>query len=313
MLNDLQAQDNPVVVAIGGVEYSGYSAQSQTTNGFFNLFYGGPTTKGFSGWGRIRLTSAPQQATNGVESLISSPSGLTTYDYSNVGQVLDFVAGGAYKLSENWQFVVGFGAVTPLSSQKTPITFVAPSPNTNECTQLVNRFSPAQGYNPGLALNTGASPTTCLAGGYGYVAFSNEDRSSFLLKYGAGFRTTLPSPLSSSQKNGDSTDPYAVLDTTIGRDESVTGGKLHRLVFKFDAVLPIPTSANSSWLYLFGSAYIRMSSSQTLAPLFLAAPPNTVTVPSPSVFVLPLRQPNRDYYRIGVGLNINELFKGLNK
>jgi hypothetical protein len=51
-----------------------------------------------------------------------------------------------------------------------------------------------------------------------------------------------------------------------------------------------------------------LQSNQNLPPLILQTPPTTVTVPSPTVIVLPLRQPNRDYYRIGVGLNINQLW-----
>lgn len=48
-------QNNAVAVLIGGVEYSGYSAQSQTTNGFLSLFYQGPFYHGVSGWERSDL------------------------------------------------------------------------------------------------------------------------------------------------------------------------------------------------------------------------------------------------------------------
>jgi hypothetical protein len=62
-----------------------------------------------------------------------------------------------------------------------------------------------------------------------------------------------------------------------------------------------------SWLYLFGSAYMRLAKNQNYSPLILNTATG-VTVPSSTVTVLPLEQPNRDYYRLGVGLNINQLF-----
>ncbi len=312
--NELVVKSPAVLILIGGVEYSGYSAQSQTTNGFLNMFYRGPVTHGFSGWGRIRLTSAPQAATNGVVSVISNPTGLTTYDYSNVGQVFDYVFGPEKQIGKNWSIVGGMGATTPLSSQNAPITFVVPQAGTVECSQLVMRFSAANGYYPALSLNTAANPTTCLAGGppggYTDIAFANQDRSSFLLKYGAGLRTTYPWTFGTCNgASGSCSIAYAALDASLGQDASVTGGYLRGLVFKLDGILPIPTGS-SSWLYLFGSSYVRLHHNENFAPLILATPPTTatVTVPSPSVFVLPLRQPNRDYYRIGVGLNINQLW-----
>jgi hypothetical protein len=307
--NELVVKSPAVLIMIGGVEYSGYSAQSQTTNGFLNMFYRGPVSKhGFSGWGRIRLTSAPQAATNGVVSVISNPTGLTTYDYSNVGQVFDYVFGPEWQIGKNWSIVGGVGATTPLSSQNAPVTFVAPAAGTVECTELVSRFSAANGYSPSLALNTATTPTTCLAGGYTDIAFANQDRTNFFLKYGAGLRTTYPWTFGTCNgTSGSCSTAYAALDISLGQDASVTGGYLRGVVFKLDGLLPIPTGS-SSWLYLFGSSYIRLQSNQNLPPLILQTPATTVAVPSPTVIVLPLRQPNRDYYRIGVGLNINQLW-----
>ncbi len=293
--------NKPYVVLIGGVEYGGYSSQAQTTDGFLNIFYSGPrSTSGFSGWGRIRLTNAPQTATNGVVSVISNPTGLTTYDYSNVGQVLDYVFGPSWKIprTKGWDIIAGFGAITPLSSANAPVVFLAPAPGTQNCSTLVSRFSSGMGYSPGLVMAPAGS-STCLAGGYTAIAFTNQDRSNFLMKYGAGVRT--------SYKFGP--NAWGTADATLGQDASVTGGYLRGVVFKVDADIPIPTGS-SSWLYLFGSAYMRLHSNENLPPLILQSPPQSapVTVPSPTVFELPLRQPNRDYYRIGAGLNISQLW-----
>ena len=316
----LRDSSRAVAILIGGVEYSAYSAESQTTNAFLNIFYAGPVTHGFGGWGRIRLTSTPQQATNGVVSVLSSPTGLTTTSYSNVGQAFDYVFGGSKKLADNWSVIAGAGATTPLSSQSVPVTFVAPPPGTVECNQLVTRFSASQGYNPSLSLNTAPGATTCLAGGYTDVAFANQDRSSFYFKYGAGFRTSYPWKTGNCDGTASATDnsgnnnsqqkcstAYAALDAVIGQDAAVTGGKLHGFVFKMDGILPIPTGTYS-WLYLFGSSYIRLQHNMDYPPLLLQSPSAPVTVPNPSVIVLPLKQPNRDYYRMGVGINVNQLW-----
>ena len=298
----------PTSIIVAGVEYSGYSSQSQTTDGFFEMFYQPPAVHGWTGWARIRLTSAPQPATNGVVSVISNPTGLTTYNYSNVGQVLDFLVGPSWALphTKHWAAIAAFGATTPLSSQSAPVTFVAPAPGTLECATLLNRFSPKNGYYPGLTPNTSATPTTCIANGITDIAFSDQDRTNFYWKYGGGLRTWYPiGGCGSSDTNCVPT--YAAADFTIGQDSAVTGGQLRRLVFKIDGLLPIKMG-NSSWLYLFGSAYLRFRANNNLNPLLLASPSSPISVPSPTVDVLPLVQPNRDYYRLGVGLNINQIW-----
>jgi hypothetical protein len=304
------AGKEPVSIIVAGVEYAGYSSQAQTTDGFFELFYKGPEYKGLSGWTRIRLTSAAQPATNGVVSIISNPTGLTSYNYSNVGQVLDFVAGPSWKLpkTDYWAAIASVGAITPLSSTSAPVTYVAPPPGTLECTALVNRFSSKYGYSPALMLNTAPNPTTCLAGGYTDIAFSNQDRTNLYLKYGGGFRTWYPfGGCKPGSTASNCSTAYAAADFTVGQDSSVTGGQLRRFVFKIDGLLPIKMG-DSSWLYLFGSAYMRLEHNENFPPLLLNTPNPPITVPSANVFVLPLVQPNRDYYRLGVGLNINQLW-----
>jgi hypothetical protein len=305
----------PVSILIGGVEYGGYSSEAQTTDGFLNIFYRGLRSKstGFAGWTRIRLTSAAQPATNGVVSVIANPTGLTTYNFSNVGQVFDYVVGPSWNIpkTQYWALIAGLGAITPLSSQSAPVVFVAPPPGTTECTTLLSRFSPKNGYNPGLTPNTVTNPPTCVVNGMTGVtniAFTNQDRSNFLLKYGAGVRTWYPlGSCKAGGSAGNCSPTYAAADITLGQDESVTGGVLRGVVFKMDGLLPIPTGS-ASWLYLFGSAYIRFNRNTNLPPLLLASPTTSVTVPAPTVAVLPLVQPNRDYYRLGVGLNINQLW-----
>ena len=295
-------------ILIGGVEQSGYSSLGQNTNASINIFIEGPE-HWISGWGRVRLLSAPQPSTQGIVSTFTDPTGqLSTQDYSKVGQALDFVVGPKIQFSKNarWALIGGFGLTTPLNSQTVAVTYVAPAPNTQECKTLTSRFTVQNGYAPGL---TQAPPgsTTCLAGGYTDVAFSNQDRSSFLIKYGGGFRTSNTFGCKTSGSDSGGCAPsYGILDLTFGQDESVTRGLLRHVVFKMDGILPIPMG-NASYVYLFGSAYIRLAKNQDLSPLILQAA-SGVTIPSPTVIVLPLQQPDRDFYRLGVGLNLNQVF-----
>jgi hypothetical protein len=295
------------VILIGGVEQSGYSSLGQNTNPFVNAFIEGPDNW-INGWGRLRLLSAPQPSTQGIVSTFTDPTGqLTTQDYSKVGEALDFVIGPQLRpwKSKRWALTAGFGLTTPLNSQTVALTYAAPAPNTQECTTLTSRFTVQNGYAPGV---TAAPPgsTTCLAGGYTDVAFSNQDRSSFLLKYGAGFRTSNTFSCKTSGTESGCADSYGVLDLTFGQDESVTRGMLRHVVFKMDGILPIPMG-NASYVYLFGSAYIRLAKNQDLSPLILQTA-SAPTLPSPTTIVLPLQIPDRDFYRLGVGLNLNQIF-----
>jgi hypothetical protein len=308
-----------VVVAIAGVEQSGYSSLGLNTSPFLNLFIQGPVNgahswKSFGGWGRTRLLGAPQPSTQGIVSTFTDPTGqLTTQDYSKVGTAVDFMIGPTYRIADaddpksnygGWELIAGIGATTPLSSQTVALTYKAPPLGSIECATLTNRFTIQKGYAPGLT-QAPAGSATCLAGGYTDISFSNQDRSSFLLKWGAGVRTTAKFPCEGSTSCAPS---YGALDITIGQDASVTRGLMQHFVFKLDGILPISIKKNSSFLYLFGSAYIRKSRNEDLAPLILQTETATVTIPSSTVIVLPLQQPDRDFFRLGVGLNLNQVF-----
>jgi hypothetical protein len=296
------AKPAPTLIMIGGVEQAGYSSVGQSTNPFVQMYYEGIPTGNFTGWGRVRLLSTPVPTTQGIAGSFTNTAGqLTTKTFANVGQGVDYVAGVAYKLGPRdarWSLIAGFGATTPLTSQSVTESFVVPPQGTAECTTLLTRFS----LTPAA---TGSG--SCIAGGIKDLAFSNQDRSNFLLKYGAGFRTYWRFPCKGGTPAKPCSDGIASLDITFGQDEAVSGGRLHGGVFKLDGVLPIPTG-NSSWLYLFSSAYIRTQGNVNLSPLILQIPTSPITTPSPSVLVLPLRQPNRDYFRLGIGVNLSQVF-----
>lgn len=267
--------------------------------------------------------------------------------------------------------VGGFGATTPLNSQSVTVGYAMPTYGTNECNELHQRFTSQNGYNPPLPASGTVTTTTTVGSGAPSVnspvnycsilpipsssstttggvtvktstdntaitniAFSPEDRSSFLLKYAVGIRlinrwhsgsSNRCSAAAPNDHTGDGPgDNFvngpcsrSVVDFTLGQDQAITGGYLRGLVFKSDAIFPIPRTG----IYFFASASIRIAPNQNLSPLILTATPvssgggtstpGTVTVPSPSVFVLPLKQSDRDFYRIGIAFDLAKILPKL--
>jgi len=310
---------------VAGVEQSGYSAEINNTNFFLNAFFRNtfsdkPSSPGFqfrfAAWGRVRLLSSPQPSTEAIVSILTDPTGkISQSSFTQVGQVADFIVGPEFQIYA-WDkmrlgFVSGFGATTPLSSNSTVVTYNVPPPNTAECQQLVDRFGQSSGYLPYVVADP--AQTTCIynpvtKSPYNYLAFSNQDRSNFLSKWGMGFR--LERQFTQEDKK---TKALGVLDFGVGQDQTVTGGRMHGWVFKIDGVYPLPIA--SSLLYAFGSVSMRILPNRDLAPLILTIPQgkDTPAVPSTDVIVLPLKQPNRDFYRIGFGLNITDVFCAFKK
>jgi hypothetical protein len=148
------------------------------------------------------------------------------------------------------------------------------------------------------------------------IAFAPEDRSSFLLKYGAGFRLITRIPSSPNGCSPATPCSRAIVDLTFGQDQAITGGIFHNAVFKSDVIFPIVNSG----VYFFGSSSTRIAANTIQPPLILtpvplaaagSTTPGAITVPSSSVFVLPLKQSNRDFYRIGLGFDLNKMLPKL--
>jgi hypothetical protein len=367
------------------VEQSDLSAQNSQTDPFVDLIVRAPwNVRAGSVWLRARFLGAPTtSSTQNVVAASTSPTGtITSSSLSTVGYAVDYVVGvehdwfqanrndptrGMFTLG----VIAGLGATTPLSSQSATVGYAMPTYGTNECTQLHQRFTTLNGYNPGLPASGTVTTTTTIgsnpptvgppvnycsilpipssssstAGGVTIktstdntaitnIAFSPEDRSSFLLKYLAGFRLinrwhSQGSTRCSSAGVNDHSDndpntnfkngpcTRSIVDFTFGQDEAITGGYLRRVVFKSDAIFPIPKSG----MYFFASASIRLKSNANLSPLILTSTPvtsssgtttaGTVTIPSPSVFVLPLKQSDRDFYRIGIAFDLAKILPKL--
>ncbi len=335
---------------IAGVEQSGYSSEITNTNFFVSAYLRSsylplgcqasskppsercpnslkpPSPVALALWGRTRLLSAPQPSTQNIVSVLTDPTGqISQSNFSKVGQVIDYTIGPELRIAQRdssdgqttrISLFAALGATTPLTADSVTLTYNAPGPNTPECATLVNRYPPnpskgIAGLYPG-PLGADGLQTTCIINpatkaAYQYVVFTNQNRSNFLGKYGGGLRLTHVYPAKGQGSPYDGT-----IDLGIGQDQTITGGTFHGAVFKIDGQYPFAYGP-MSFIYFFGSASIRLSGNQNYAPLILTVPTGsmTPTVPSATVTVLSTQQPNRDFYRIGIGLNLLDVFSKL--
>jgi hypothetical protein len=171
---------------------------------------------------------------------------------------------------------------------------------------VITKFTPQNGYPANLILPD-PSGTNCLANGITVLAFNNQERTSFLRRYGFGIRT-----INRFHPEGDESKccENGVVDFAVGQDEAITGGRMRGWVFRVDGVHPLPIK-DKNILYIFGTAALRINRNQDLRTIILDPDTSNATPSSPNVALLPLKQPNKDFYRFGVGLDIKQLFTKL--
>ena len=334
---------------IGGIEQAGLSSQPSVTDGFLRAFTRAGRKNVFT-WAEIRLLSAPQQSSaNGVVAAFTNPSGvITTTAVSNVGNSIDFTVGGEYlphfEKAQDYTIsgIAGVGGTTPLASSTVTQGYAAPALGTVECNVLYAKFkkyftktqyniaanNPTNdmGTTAGACLLNMNSPTGSPAkyAPIKSIGFSDQDRTNFLAKWVVGLRSIdrFKAPNTVACGDLDTANNIApcqrgIVDFTVGQDSSITGGQLRNWVFKVDGVHPLPVKG-VAFLYLFGSFSMRFEKNVNNDPLILqAASLSTLSgtgssaVPNVNTVVLPLQQPNRDFYRFGVGVDALCIFNKL--
>jgi hypothetical protein len=320
---------------LGGFEQSYLSSQSNQTNAFVRAFTKAsiPITasSSFNTWGVIRDLGAPAaNSTQNLVSTISNPDGtVTSQSLSTVGYSVDFLVGVGFDRpiaktqgQYSWGPILAVGATTPLSSSSAATGYKVPALGTEECSELQARFASPNAYKTyspdlvagnahnclynqaGVAPGSSGTPVSTLA-------FAGINRSNFLEKYEVGVRTVFRTYADSKQTKcsiGNSCN-RGIVDFTAGQDEAITGGVMRHFVFKVDGVQPFPYTGG--YMYLFGTVALRSERNTQLPPLVLspAAASDLADIPSAHVFVEPFKQPNKDFYRIGVGLSVDKLLK----
>jgi hypothetical protein len=295
-------EDRPVSLlsrAVVGYEQAGASSTKRSQDYFFDLFVSNTLPfkqkidpnfgERVRAWTDFRFSSVPQSgdATIGDFStgFATQVSGLKVKDVANV---FDFMSGIEIRLTGNSALLPSFDRRT---KQKFSLSFIAGggviTPTNSLDSLTVFKVSPdAIGLPPEAA-------------GKEFVAFIQLDRDRFFRQYYAGVRLQT---YFFNLFNMPMQRFPAQFDLTIGQNEFVTGGKLKGPVFRIEGYYPLPFE-EMKFINIFGSAVLRFGAATTGTPLVLIAAPDGTPVPAPNVALIALPQPNRDYYRVGFGLD----------
>jgi hypothetical protein len=288
---------------IVGFEQAGVSAAKSKQDFFFDLLYDRPLAFGVDpdlgpalrSWGNLRISSVPQQITTDVATFAATfAQQVGQLKVNQAAQAFEFLGGVQYRLFASHgayastdpqndaqthtrvsaSAILGGGVVTPLSPQDSVQIFDVPSNQPNFFTQ----FPQAVGKQ--------------------FVAFTLPDRNRFFREAYGGFRIMTHFLGDTSRTRFPET-----FDLTYGFNEAITGGRIRGGVMRLEGFVPIPYS-KASWIYLFGTGMFKPGARATISNPFLLAAAPTGTLPTdPNAVVITTPQADRDYYRVGIGID----------
>lgn len=293
---------------IVGFEQAGVSAAQSQQDFFFDLYYDRPIGlhedadlgAAFRTWGNLRISSVPQQISTDVATFATTfADQVGQLKVNEVAQAFEFLGGIQYRLWSSGQrpdyassdpvhdpnihnrvsinFILGGGVITPLSPKTSVQLFSVPANQPDFFTLYPE------------------------AVGKSYVAFTLSDRDRFFRQAYGGFRL-LTHFLGDKRVRAPET-----FDLTYGFNESVTGGVIHGGVMRLEGFAPIPYDV-LSWIYLFGTGLFKPGAKATIAhPFLLDAAPAGILPTDPNAVVITTRQADRDYYRVGIGIDLVDL------
>ncbi|HYK91920.1 MAG TPA: hypothetical protein VE398_24350 [Acidobacteriota bacterium] len=253
-------------------------------------------------WGDVRASSVPQPTSASlgefttnflsnfaavpVNQLVSSLEFLAGLEIRLPGKTKSlWGAGNSGKQRFSWSLILSGGAITPQSTEQSVQFFEIPT-------------SQAEAVKQQFGVTTK------------YIGFVPEGRNRFFRQFYAGFR--FKTIYLDRFENEINRFP-AMLDVTYGANELATRGHVRGGVFRIEGFFPLPWDS-VRYLYLFGTAVLKPSTSHPISPdLFntvVNLTPATSTAAKP-VTIVQLPQMDRDYYRVGVGIDAIALFSYL--
>jgi hypothetical protein len=272
-------------------------------------------------WGYARLSSIAQPgAVSGISNLTTYVSALTAASPNQIVQSFEATGGYEYRIhtfDDNWHrrpillsFIAEGGIITPLSNSQngTPTIYIATSALQSYYASLAAGPNPTS-TNTENAANISAAcaavppnaAPTC------YIAQYTQDRSHFFRNYSGGLRVKR---FYYNEDNESYIFP-ANFDFTIGQNEYVTGGELHRWVAHFGGSTPI---SGIPGLYVYAVFDLVLTKNAVQGQQFsLETAGSTITPSSPNVADIYVVQPDRDRYRFGVAYDLGALAKSLAK
>ena len=293
-----------------------------------------PRVPRFGAWTQLRFSATPQQtAAFGV--LPSNFVNQVTDPTKVVDLVrsFDFLGGIEYRAfnADGWiwtlipgvkqrtslYFTFGGGAISPLAATKASAQIFKIPPAANpagmpptlehpERAEFIRRFG---------------DPKTAT-----YVGFVPLERDRFFRQYYVGIR--LKTHYCEDEECHVLKNRFpSIVDIGFGQNEAVTGGRLtaeirdsannikrrRAWVGRVDAFFPLPIR-EANFLYLYGTALMKLGGGPVniTTPLFLDEAGGDIHIFDANVYIpppnlQPTRQ-DRDYYKIGIGVNLTDLF-----
>lgn len=287
-------------------------------------------------WLNPRISSLPQQTADLLTGITSSNPSFNSLVKSNFNQVVqgfEMVGGMEYLLLRP-RNAIAFGnahlSLSAIAGAGFTTPFAATSANAQEY-NVSSNLTPTQirqvfSLKPGNPLPTlcapGTSPTAS-APCTNVVAFVPPDRTRFYSQYYGGFRLKTFffktggkddefGSLCEDREVGDICPVFpGIFEVAVGQNASVSGGRLRGMVLRNEAFYPLPFAPSfhlffTSWVHLGGHNF-------TQAPVVLDNTSPPVVLSTLGVTVLPNEVQNRDYYRLGLGVDLVNLISSVSK
>ncbi len=288
-------------------------------------------------WLNPRISAVPSQASNLLTTVsTASPSvnSLLTQQYNQVVQDFELLGGFEWvplgprhwaHLGDNallgFSIIGGAGMTTPLSATQNNVQiFSLPaSPSAALVTQLSNNgvitSSTVNGTTTSTVCGTTGSPA--LPSCTNAVAFILLNRTRFFYQEYTGIRLKtyfFKSTSTSGEYSGlcDGKEQGQVcpifpgtFDLTVGQNSNYSGGSLHGWMLRTEAFYPLPFAP---YMHLFFTTWVHVTGrNQATQPLILDTASSAVTLTSPGVQQVVLPPTNRDFYRLGLGVDLVNL------
>lgn len=323
---ELTPRDDEYYRAILGFEQTGVSAGGSQQNIFADLFTSRPLLSGPTYtectkrqndkygdecrpprqriWGDIRITSVPEQKQNLFQALNGSLSTTAVngaIEHADLDTGFAFLAGYQIKLTRgtiagnrfDFSLILGGGASGVISPDKNVQIYKIPdSSDAQRRAQLKAKL-----------LELKLDPAVIDGTQYQNIAFVLKDRDSFYRNYFGGLRF--------ETHYGDTAPvrPSGQFDLTVGQDEAITGGRMRGAVIRLDGFFPLPIG-KGNLVYLFGTAQLGLKRTNIKDPLLLPLADQNQTLTGEHTWIVPVPAASRDTYRIGVGVNLLQVFTG---
>jgi|GEM_PF-1810142 len=302
---------------IAGTEGSGGAATQPTGRLFFDLMLSTAISGGGDDfgpklrlWVDTRITSVPRQFDVKVTEF-SIANAVKDLKVNEIAQVIELMGGPQYRvwtqdrplkvffdnrLSRTTVSLIGaYGGTTPIVPKDFISSFQMPPKGSDAYDRLHRQFGAELDRRPNATV----------------VSFVPGDRQRFWRQYYGGVR--IQSHF--YQWNGAaSTIPMRTVDLMFGQNETVTGGSLRGSVLRADFFQPIVDFGSGYTLYVFGTASWKPSVERNATAEALVLNPLTadqrtaLDLTAPTTLLLTAPPSNRDFFRIGVGIDLKRVF-----